>query len=173
MPRLLVSNNEDARFPTNNNKDGQKIPAKQLSSYYGATKAPNVSDLLILGPSTLDVCSRKSKRTTRNKDSLILTTNIATKKQNKSDLLIPFVSTEIVSSYKSESTNTKNINNKRDGTPTCICAIGCRHLQKNRKIITKNDSDKSKKDKMSNVTDKRTEEKELGTSNSSIKVHIS
>lgn len=45
--------------------------------------------------------------------------------------------------------------------------------KKNCKIVTKSGLDKSEKDEMSNATDKDTKEKELGTSNSSIKVHIS
>ncbi len=172
MPRPPASNNKGPRLPTNNNEDIQKTAAKQLPSYYGVTRAPNVSDPLILGPSKLDVRSRDSKRTTRNKDSLTTTVNTATKKQNESDPLIPVVSTESIRICESERINNENNDNKRDGTPTCIRAIGRRHFQINRKIVTESDSDESEKDEMDNAINKNTKEKELGTSNSSIKVHI-
>ncbi len=87
MPRLPASNNESPRFPTNNNEDVQKTATKQSPSYYGVTIAPNISDPLIFGLSTLDVHSRESKCTTRNKDNPTLTTNAATKKQNEMILL--------------------------------------------------------------------------------------
>lgn len=47
------------------------------------------------------------------------------------------------------------------------------NTSKKRKIITQNDSNKGKRDEMSNTRDKDTEEKELGTSNSSIRIHVS
>ena len=143
-----------------------------MPSYYGATKAPNIRDPLILGFLIVDVCSRESKHTTKNKDSSTMITNAATKKQNDGDLLIPVALTESIRSRKSERANTKNDNHKQNRTPTPICAIGRQRLQKNRKILIESDSDKSGRDEMSNATDEDTEEKKLGTSNSSIKVHI-
>lgn len=64
MPRLLASNNKGPRLPINNNKDIQKMATKQSLSLYGVTNVLNVSDLLILSPSTLDIHSHESKRMT-------------------------------------------------------------------------------------------------------------
>ncbi len=172
MPRLPASNNKGPRLPMNNNEDISKTTTKKLPSYYGATRAPNVSDLLILGLLILVVRSCGSKYTTRTKDSPMTTANATTKKQNKSDPLIPVALTESVRSCESECTNTQNDDNKQDETPTRIRVIGRGCLQKNRKIVTKSNSDESKRDEMSDAIDKNTKEKELGTSNSGIKVHI-
>ncbi len=172
MPRLPASNNKGPRLPTNNNKDVQKTAAKQLPSYYSAIRAPNVSDPLILGLSTLDEYSRESKYTIRNKDSQTTIANVAIKKQNKSDPLIPVASTESIRNCKRKRTNTENDDNKRDGTFIRIRAMRRQHFQKNRKIVTESDSDESERDEMSNAIYENTEKKELGTSNSSIKVHI-
>lgn len=173
MPHLPASNKEGPCFPTSNNEDIQKMAATQLLSYYGVTKASNVSDPLILGSSTIGARSRESERMTRKKDNPTTTVNAATKKQNDSDPFIPVALMESVRSCRSEYANTKNDDNRQDRIPIDICAIGCRHLPKNRKTVTKSGSDKSKRDKMSNATDKNTKEKELGISNSSIKVHNS
>lgn len=62
--------------------------AKQLPSYYGGTKVPNVNDSFILYFSTVGIRSRESKRNTKNKDGLTMTANAATKKQDDSDPLI-------------------------------------------------------------------------------------
>lgn len=121
---LLASNNEGLRLLTSNNESVQKMVVKYLPSYYGTTKAPNNSDPLIFGPSTVGVRRRKSKRTTRNKDSSTMTANNVTKKQNNSDPLIPVALTESIRSYKSEYINTKNDVNKRDGTLSHIRTIG-------------------------------------------------
>ena len=45
-------------------------------------------------------------------------------------------------------------------------------LSKNRKILTKSDSDDSGKDKMCNAMDNNTKKKELQTSKSNIKVYV-
>ncbi len=149
------------------------MAVKQVPSYYGVIRVPNVNDPLILGPSTLDVRTHESKYSTINKDSLTTTANTVTKKQNESDLFIPVVLTESVRSCNSEHTNTKNNNNKEDVKSTCIRAIWRPHLLKNRKIVIENDSDESERDEISNTTDEDTKEKELGTSNPSMKVYIS
>lgn len=159
MRHSLASNNKDPRLLTNNNKDVQKMAAKQLPSYYSATKMLNISDLLILGPSTVDVHSCKSKRTTRNKDSPTMTANATTKKQNDSDPFILLTLTESVYSRNSEHANTENNNHKQNLSPTCIRTIRHRHLQKNRKIITKSDSDESGRDERSNAINKDTKKK--------------
>lgn len=173
MSRLLVSNNKDLYFLINNNENVPKTTTKQLPSYYDATRMLNMSYLLILDPSILDIYSYKSKHITRNKNSLIMSTNVITKKQNKSDPLILVVLMESIYSCESKYTNTKNDDNKRDGTSTCIHAIRRYHLQKNRKMVIKSDSNKSERDEISDVTDKNTKKTELGISNSSIKIHIS
>ncbi len=148
------------------------MTAKQSPSYYSATKMPNINEFLIFDPSIVDVYSCKSKCTTRNKDSPMTITNATTKKQNDSDPLISVASTESIRNCESKCANTENNNNKQNRTSTHIRVIGCRHLQKNRKIITESDSNESKRDEMSNIIDKDIKEKELGTSNYSIKVHI-
>lgn len=112
MSCFLAINNKSSRLSTNNNKDVQKTVAKQLPSYYGGIKAPNISDPLILGFSIVDFCNCKRKCTTKNKKSLMITANVVTKKQNDSDPLILVVSTESVCSYKSKCPNTKNNDNK-------------------------------------------------------------
>lgn len=173
MPRLPVSNNKGPCLPINNNKDVPKTLAKQSPSYYGTIRAPNISDPLIHGLSTLDVRTWKSKQTTRNKDSQTKIANVATKKQNKNNLFIPVTSTESIRSCESKCTNTENDNDKQDGILIRIHAIGCQHFHKNRKIVTKSDSDESKTDEISNAIYENTEKKELGISNSGIKVHIS
>lgn len=79
---------------------------------------------------------------------------------------------ESVYSHKSERANAKNDDNKRDKRPIYIHTIERRRLQKNRKIVTESYSNKSKRDEMSDGIDNDTKEKELGISNSCIKVHI-
>ncbi len=100
-------------------------------------------------------------------------TNTIIKKQNESNPLISVVSMESICNYESKHTNTENNNNKRDETLTCIYVIKDQCLQKNRKIVIKSDSNKSKRDQISNATDKDTKEKELDTFNYNIKVYIS
>lgn len=172
MPCLLTSNNKSPCLPINNNKDIEKTVWKQSLLYYSATKAPNVGDPLTFGLSTVDIRSRKSKCTTSNKKSQTRTINVATKKQNNNDLFIPIALTKIGHSCKSKRTNIKNDDKKQDGISTYIRTIGCQSLQKNRKIVTKNDFDKSERDEMSDAIDEDIKKKELRTSNSSIKVHI-
>ncbi len=72
------------------------MAVKQSLSYYGATKTPNVSDLLIFGPSTIDVCSCKSKGIIKNKDSLTTTASTTTKKQNDGNPLISVASMDSI-----------------------------------------------------------------------------
>lgn len=96
----------------NNNEDVQKTVAKLLPSYYGAIKAPNVSDLLIFCLSTINIHSCKSKCMTRNKVCLIATVNATTKKQNNSDLFILVMSIKSVDSCDNKNANTENDNNK-------------------------------------------------------------
>lgn len=68
--------------------------------------------------------------------------------------------------------NTENDDNKQNKISSHIRAIGPLTAPKNRKIVTKSDLYESKKDKISDVTDKDIKEKELETLNFSIKVHI-
>lgn len=172
MPRLPASNNQGPRLQTSNNKGVQKIAAKHLPSYYGATKVPNDSDFLLFGLLIVGIRSYESKRTTKNKTSPTTIANVATKKQNNSDPLILAASTKSIQSCESKYANTENDDNKQDGTLSYIYAIGRQCLQKNRKFVIKSDSDESERDEMSHISDKNTKEKELGTFNSSIKVHI-
>ena len=144
-----------------------------MLSYYGKTNVLNVSDSLIFSLLIVDVCNCKSKHTIRNENSLTMTANTTIKKQNNSQSLNPVVSIESIYSYKSKRVNTKNNDNKRDRIPTCIRAIRRWHFQKKCKIITKSDSDKSKKDEISNAIDENIKQKKLGTSNFNIKVYIS
>ena len=83
---------------------------------------------LSLISSIVDICICKSKRTTRNKESSMMTANTATKKQNDSDLLILFALTESIRSHKNKRTNTKNDKNKQNGIPIHIYAIGRQRL---------------------------------------------
>lgn len=112
MSCLLTSNNKGSRFSTNNNKDIQKTPPKQLPSYNGVIKALNIRNSLIFGPSTVDIHSCKSKRTTRNKDKPTTTINAAIKKQINSNPLIPVILTKSIYSCKSKCANIKNNDNK-------------------------------------------------------------
>lgn len=77
---LPMSNNKNLALSISNNKDIQKMVAKQLPSYYNIIKASNISDPLILGPSTVDICNFKSKHIIKNKNSITTTINTTTKK---------------------------------------------------------------------------------------------
>ncbi len=159
MPCLLASNNKGPHLPTNINENIQKTAAKQLPSYYNTIKVPNVSDSLIFYLSIVDIRSCKSKCMTRNKDGLITTMSVATKKQNDSNPLISVALIESIRSRKSKRANTENDDNKWDRTSICIHTIGHQYLQKNSKIVTKNDSNKSEKNEINDITDKDTKEK--------------
>lgn len=148
------------------------MAAKYLPLYYGTTKATNNNDPLIFCPSIVGVRSWKSKRTIRNKDSLITAANAVTKKQNGGDSFILVVLTKSIRSRENNRANTKNDNNKPDKIPLHICAIEYQCLRKSRKIIIKSNSDENERDKISDTTIENTKKKELRTSNSNIQVHI-
>lgn len=75
-------------------------------------KTPGVGDRLLLGPSIVEIHSRKSKCMTKNNNSQRMIANAATKMQNDGDLLIPVILTENVRSRESKRENTKNNDNK-------------------------------------------------------------
>lgn len=67
--------------------------------------------------------------------------------------------TENIRCCKSKRANTKNNDNKQDRIPLYIDAIRHQHLQKNRKIIIKSNSNKSERNEISDITDKNSKEK--------------
>lgn len=148
------------------------MTVKHLPSYYDVTKTQNNNNRLIFSLSIVGIHSCKNKHITRNNENVIMTTNATSKNQNNSNPFIPVALTESIHSWKSKRVFTKNDNNKYDGIPIHIYAIGRRHLQQNRNIVTKNNLNKSKKDEISNAIDKNTKKKDLKISNSNIKVHI-
>lgn len=101
---------------------------KYLPSYYSTTKAPNNNDFLIFCYSILGVRSHESKCITKNKNSLMIATNTTIKKQNSSNLFILVTSIKSIYNHKSKYTNSKNNNNRQNGTLLYICTIKCQHL---------------------------------------------
>lgn len=67
MLRSPTNNNKDSHPLINNNKNIQKTAAKQLLSYYGVIKVPNISNSIIFSPPIVDIRSHESKCITRNK----------------------------------------------------------------------------------------------------------
>lgn len=87
-----------------------------MSLYHNITKVSNNSDLLIFGPSTIGVYSCKSKRITKNKDSLMMITNTATKKQNNNEPYITVALIKNLCSCESERANITNVDKKQNET---------------------------------------------------------
>lgn len=139
---------------------------------YGVIKVLNVSNPLIFDPLIIDIYSCKNKHIIKNKNSPIIIASAATKKQNNSISLISVVLTESICSHKNKYANIKNDNNKWNKILIYIRIIRHQHLQKNCKIITKNNLNESERDKISDTIDKNIEKKELRTSNFRIKVCI-
>lgn len=153
---LSTSNNKGLYFLASNNKNISKIAVKHLSLYYYATTLINKNNLFIFSPLTGEICRCNKKSSNKNKDSTIIAANTTTTKQKGSDCFILFASMDSIYNEANKHATTKNNNDRQNVTPSYFRPFKHQFLKEKRKIITKIDSDDSKRDKMSDAINKET-----------------